>query len=767
MSAVARSKSVDAAAQVPHRGERSDQEAFPAGPSRYAGDQELGRGGWGVVIRASDRQLDRDVAVKKLGTHAVGNPEMVKRFMHEGLITAQLQHPGIVPVYERGMRGEDGQPFYAMKLLEGVTLQHKLRDYHCMQPGAAKRSQLNHLLACFVDICNAIAYAHQQQVIHRDLKPENVIVGQFGETVVVDWGLAKRMGSDPDEAPPHDNSMATLAAGTPMMPSAEEVAATDAHPAATRMGSIVGTPAYMSPEQARGATDEIGPHSDIYALGVILYEMLTGHTPFHSSDVQTTLANVIRGHYKPPQAIDRSVPPPLASICRHAMAARPEDRYATAQQMADDVSRYLAGDKVSVHNESTIERVGRACRQRPALVAASIAGALILAISASVTSVIVSRAHRAQRLAKEQAQAAHAEESVIRRQAEAEHRWADQHLQQVQEAADGLLNQWTAVLDYYPAARPLRQDLLRQAIDHYRSLYHHLSDQSGQQLESARCLLQIANLQALSGDRFSARQTYAIAAETVAAAAPADLSKPRWLRERSEIAIGLIQCGSPADASTITAIGDLQSLLVSLKNPLPHPQSDAATRGTLARGHLVIGRFQASQADHAAAIQSLRHALHHATTLGEQTSVAGLRLVSDIQIALAEAYRNSHQHHQASIGLLELIDNVTLALQMSPSRTDWLMTRAWAEIRWGQAQQDLGHPDAAAAALKRGLEDLVHAWQLPIEVQTESVPWQSLAADCLEYARQHGNRSNDHPVWDRSQPNAWTALLQELQPNRG
>lgn len=281
-------------------------EWLPTGAERYVGEKEIGRGGWGVVVKAEDRQLRRDVAVKKVSQQASAETDIARRFLHEARITGQLQHPGIVPVYERGISLDD------------------------------------------------------KNIIHRDLKPSNVVVGEFGETVVVDWGLAKDLSEV--IMPPVLNEE-TVAAGTPMVTAnktSDSQLSGLLDSVMTQAGSVIGTPAFMSPEQARGANSEIDKRSDTYALGVILYVILTGKPPFHGEDVQTTLKRVVEGLYQHPKAIDRSVPAPLASICVKAMSREREHRYQTAakeEAIAAHASEAAAKEEAVVAKERAFERL--------------------------------------------------------------------------------------------------------------------------------------------------------------------------------------------------------------------------------------------------------------------------------------------------------------------------------------------------------------------------------------------------------------------------
>jgi tetratricopeptide (TPR) repeat protein/tRNA A-37 threonylcarbamoyl transferase component Bud32 len=314
--------------------------------------------GLGAVFVALDTELNREVALKQIKEEYADRAESRSRFVLEAEITGGLEHPGIVPVYSLG-HSADGRPFYAMRFVRGDSLREAVADFHksdglYREPGA-RLLALQKLLRRFLDVCNAIAYAHSRGVLHRDLKPANIMVGKYGETLVVDWGLAKVVGR-------HEPSgEATL------RPSA----ASDGKD--TLPGLAVGTPAFMSPEQAGGDVARLGPPSDVYSLGATLYHLLTGMAPFETGDAGDVLRRVQRGEFLRPRQLDPSIPHPLEAICLKAMALRPEGRYPNCRALADDIERWLADEPVSAWREPWGAQVGRWGRRHRSLVATAMA----------------------------------------------------------------------------------------------------------------------------------------------------------------------------------------------------------------------------------------------------------------------------------------------------------------------------------------------------------------------------------------------------------
>jgi serine/threonine protein kinase len=295
------------------------------GETKYRLIEELGRGGMGAVYLAEDTVLGRRVALKVLGAAAAA-PGSVERLWNEARILARLEHPGIVPIHDAGAL-PDGRVYYAMKRVDGKRLDE-------LAPSLSRAERLR----AFQRICEAVAFAHARGVLHRDLKPENVMVGSFGEVLVMDWGVAKALDASAG-APAPDSDLT--------------------RPDTTAAGAVVGTLAYMAPEQAEGATDRLGAAADIYGLGAILYFLFCGRAPFEGERAEDRARGAARVEPVPLRRSNPTVPAALEAIVGRAMALEPGRRYAGAEELSDDVSRYLDGERVLAHEEGLVERARR------------------------------------------------------------------------------------------------------------------------------------------------------------------------------------------------------------------------------------------------------------------------------------------------------------------------------------------------------------------------------------------------------------------------
>ena len=326
-------------------------------PAHYELGPELAHGGMGRIRTAHDLRLGREVAIKEL---LEPRGSLALRFEREALVTARLQHPSIVAVYEAG-RWPSGEPFYAMKLVKGRSLKHAIAAAG-KDAGARAFDARLALLPHVGAIADAIAYAHGERVVHRDLKPANVLVGDFGETVVIDWGLAKDLAAEEDGAPVAGwrSSDASL----------------------TRAGSVMGTPSYMPPEQARGAA--VDERADVYAIGAILYHVLAGDPPFSGEDSTKVLEAVANSSPAPLRERERRVAPDLLAIVERAMARDPAARYPTARELAEDLRRFQTGQLVASHQYTRLQLIRRFVRRHRVPVAITAAATVLFAVSGTI-----------------------------------------------------------------------------------------------------------------------------------------------------------------------------------------------------------------------------------------------------------------------------------------------------------------------------------------------------------------------------------------------
>ncbi|MEZ4316789.1 MAG: bifunctional serine/threonine-protein kinase/formylglycine-generating enzyme family protein [Myxococcota bacterium] len=339
------SRAGDGTLTIPPELEDRTEEVERSGPERYEVLDTLGEGGMGQVLRVRDTELNRTVAMKILRRKLLSRPGSLARFREEAQIAAQLQHPGIIPVHDIGRR-PDGSVYFTMKEVKGSTLEEVIEDVHiALEEGRTRTATgvgFRRLIDLFHRVCETVAYAHHRGVVHRDLKPENIMVGGFGEVLVLDWGLAKVLGQEHAELDSSGDAQS-------LPPDARDSIRTERaldDSLKTRVGAIAGTPRWMAPEQARGQIDAIDSPSDVYALGGILYLILTGRTVYTTRDLQQLIDWVQKGEpFDDPREVQTKwlVPDELAEVALKALEHRPQDRYPTAAELAAEVGTWLDG----------------------------------------------------------------------------------------------------------------------------------------------------------------------------------------------------------------------------------------------------------------------------------------------------------------------------------------------------------------------------------------------------------------------------------------
>jgi eukaryotic-like serine/threonine-protein kinase len=401
---------------LPHiSGDAQDVSSLPTAPASRHGQFRIlrphARGGLGQVSLAMDETLGRTVAVKEIRADIAQNAHTRRRFVQEAEVTGQLEHPNIVPIYALG-QDEHGRPYYAMRFVDGQTLEQLIAAYHAAPTPLAFQD----LLRRFVAVCQAMAYAHSQEIIHRDLKPANIMTGRYGETLILDWGLAKRLNGIPTQKPQHESS-AEQAVELPALSGGGE----------TLAGQAVGTPAYMPPEQAGSSVDRPSASADIYALGAILYHILTNHPPHHGDSRTQVISRAARAEVARPSSLKAKLPKALEAVCVKAMARRPEDRYASATELAQEIERYLADEPVAAYRQPLLTTAARWARRHKPAVAAAAALLITAVVALAISNVLVARQRnatvRAERLAQSRLiteREAHREADAARRQAETE-----------------------------------------------------------------------------------------------------------------------------------------------------------------------------------------------------------------------------------------------------------------------------------------------------------------------------------------------------------
>jgi serine/threonine-protein kinase len=582
------------------------------------------KGGLGQVFVARDTELNRDVALKEIQDQFAFEPRFRSRFEFEAEVTGGLEHPGIVPVYGLGHL-PDGRPFYAMRFIKGNNLKDAIARFHDAEKKPGRNQglstlELRELLGRFIDVCDAIAYAHSRGVLHRDLKPGNIMLDKYGETLVVDWGLAKAVDQSEPESP-------VERAEQPLKPTSGSALE------GTVAGSAIGTPAYMSPEQAEGRMDLLGPRSDVYCLGATLYHLLTGHAPCEAEQAADVLHEVVSGEVPRPRSINPRLARTLEAICVKAMAPQPGDRYESVQALKSDLERWLADEPVTAYREPWRERLQRWGRKHQTLVTSAAAVLFMAACAAAL--VAAQRSAYARDIEHKNFDLATANRAL-----DAEHKKAVERetlaidaVKRFQEAVTG-----EPRLKNDPALQDLRKRLLKEPLAFFRSLRERLQADNDTRTESlarlAEASFALADLTHQIGDKLDALIAVRESLELRQKLADANPSVSAFQRDlaRSYTGIGTLlrETGKPTDALE----SHKAALAIWTKLADANP-SVSEFQSYLASSHTQIGAALGEIGKLADALKSHEAALAIRKKLADANPT-----VSDFQSDLATGYNN-------------------------------------------------------------------------------------------------------------------------------
>jgi serine/threonine-protein kinase len=576
----------EAKIRTPRLDSEEDPVAVGEGTSsglRFAVLRPHAEGGLGKVSLARDRELNRDVALKEIKPRYADDVEARARFLCEAEVTGGLEHPGVVPVYGLG-RFADGRPFYAMRFVQGDSLLEALDRFHTTdwknKPGE-RALALRGLLRRFVDVCNAVAYAHSRGVLHRDLKPANALLGPYGETLLVDWGLAKVLKPyEISPAPPEGVLRQTSGDGV-----------------ATQAGAVIGTPAYMAPEQAGGGP--VGPAADVYGLGATLYHLLTGRAPFGGAPALDILMRVVKGRYRPAREVHASVPAALSAICQKAMALWPQDRYGSAKELAVEVERWLGDEPVLAYREPWSARLARWARRHRPLVA-SAAALLLTAVLALVVGIVaVNREKKRTEGALAAESQALAKESQARKQTR----------EALDEVSSQVIEDW---LSRQQKLEPAQRAFLEKALAHYKTFAAEAGDSEEIRHSVADAHVRVGKIHEKLGQNAQAEQVYRRAQELYASVAADFTAVPQYRRQlagsHSHLGILLTKTSHPkeAEAELRQALAIYQRLAAEFPSVVEYRNDLASCHNSLAILMQTTGRFPEAEAAYGEALKTRR-----------------------------------------------------------------------------------------------------------------------------------------------------------------
>ena len=649
------------------------------------------KGGLGEVSIARDYQLKREVALKELQDKHADDPLKKQRFILEGEVTGALEHPGIVPVYSLGFDAQK-RPFYAMRFIRGSTLQEAIKEYHestnpnrLFDRGYLKFRRLAMRL---VDVCYAIEYAHSRGVIHRDIKPSNIMLGKYGETYVVDWGMARVLHAE--EQLPESRSEAPLL-------TAELSGSSD-----TQMGSIMGTPAYMSPEQAAGELERVGFRADVYCLGSTLYAMLCNRPPFDREDVISILRKVQEGEFASPSLVMPHLPKKLEAICLKAMALSPSDRYASAAAFGQDIENWLGDEAILASPDTFSERAFRFVRRHRTWALAGGTAVVLVAVTASVAALLINRARsQAENLAAENAQLAESE-SLSRQKAE-------RRFLEARRTVDTWLTGFSEALQNYPGVSGFRRHMLERAVKDYERFAQEIGTDDEVQIERGRTLIRLGDLQRRLSQPAKAAASYQLAIEGLSAFSKQSINPNEQREAMLSIAKshGRLALAANDRVDSSLAKSSFETALDVLHPLVAESSSEDEMVTTLSAIQINFGQFLLSQkqADEAEkqfliAIQQLEIAVKkRVDSLQFQGNLAAARIgLGQTELLKGEASK-AKRHFAAASAIYRAISD------LNPDEPKYLEQRAMTHLFLASAERRLGDLEQEALSYELAIED--------------------------------------------------------------
>lgn len=670
--------------QIP---EVESSEPVPGDPNsreRYTLTQLHAQGGLGKVWLAWDDSLGREVALKELRPERAEHPGIGARFLQEARVTGQLEHPNIVPVYELSRGGPSSPPFYAMRFVKGRTLAEAIRAYHRdRREGKAGPLEFRELLNALVAVGNAVAFAHARGVIHRDLKPQNVVLGDYGEVVVLDWGLAKRLG----EAEPS----ATEFPSAVSCPGGSASSGTS-----TLEGQALGTPAYMPPEQAAGLAGGVDRRSDVYGLGAVLYEVLTGRPPFTDVDTAGVLRRVREQPPPWPRSVCPSADPALEAVCLKALEKAPGARYDSAPEFSAELQRWLAGEPVLAYAEPIPARVRRWVARHRTPVTAGVAAGTVALVALVVATVLLASSRNGERQARWQVE-------KHRRLAVAQEAKAVENLATARRVVDRYLTIISeSELLTRPGLQPLREQLLREGMQYYSKFAAEHAEDPTLQADLAAARLRLGRITEEIGSKAEALDHYRKAREVLGELSEALPDDPGRLASLADCQnrLGNLEEAMGQTEEALASLQAAQGLASRLTWRFP---SDARHRARLAGIENNLGNVQRAAGQTAEALASYRRAREEFGLLALATSeadeaVTGYRAsVAGTDQNIGVLLREIGQLDEALVSLERATD---LRRELASERPSDRLRRELAQglNQLGLTHRELGRPDDALAS---------------------------------------------------------------------